>query len=705
MSQSPISPVGKRLRTMDAGSEDPDGDEPNVVVVRTSRQRSNQQFVDTNTNKNISDIICSNQRNIDKQVDMTTNDTIGRNNLNSNLSDSNKNINSTPKQEGQGSPLLNDGDLTKESRKSSQCLRAKIEPSTDPRSILEESQDTIQSSSSEDGQFVSGPDLNYESDNPRVLAEDQMSVQDYAISETPDHSDDRNDYMETLSNNPSEIYPSSVTDSDSDSSSGYIGYENAVAGRYYHDHEVDSLDLDSEEDEFEGVNHYSPEEYLQHDPTPDNPYPKPDWITLEELRARKCGFASSKRVTRRQNMYWFQRYASNSLWMIQRLQVVKKLQNHTSCVNCLDFSDSTDLLCSGSDDLNVCIWDWRKSKNQLKAQIFTGHTNNVFQSVFCNRDANIVTTSRDGSVRLIDVETSQNERLMSSTGEIGKIAFISPDTFLTCGTNANVNLIDLRTRDTRKLFTVRSPKSNRTCQLNTINSHPLDKHVIAVAGSSPYVFLYDLRRLPKELHDPEIKPIYNLGNLDNSTAIVTSTAFNSTGDKLLISYNDDDLYVCRTDTCEIIHKYQGHRNKKTMKGCAWFGDNFVLSGSDDGHIYGWDLESEHIVCFLHGDRGVVNTLRVHPFLPVLASSGLESDIKVWEPVSDTWPQTMKGIKPQICKNTMRRKRAHARLLGSRYIASNDEENEDDDDDVYNSDSDEHEGDDDEEDEDNYITVR
>ena len=224
--------------------------------------------------------------------------------------------------------------------------------------------------------------------------------------------------------------------------------------------------------------------------------------------------------------------------------------------------------------------------------------------------------------------------------------------------NANVNRIDLRTRKPKKIFTVTNPKTNSKCPLYTISSHPLDKHVIAVAGKSPYVFLYDLRRLPRELDDAEIKPTYCLGNLKNSDHIITSTAFNSTGNKLLISYNDDDLYVCRTDTCEIIHKYKGHRNKKTVKGCAWFGDNYVLSGSDDGHIYGWDLESEHIVCFLKADEGIVNCLNVHPTLPILASSGLDHDVKIWEPHSDTWPQTMKGIKPQICKNTMRRKRAN-----------------------------------------------
>lgn len=481
--------------------------------------------------------------------------------------------------------------------------------------------------------------------------------------EASDAGDDRSEDYEDIG----EYYDGEIQEneidymSDSEDSSGYQDYHGIMAPQDY-EVEDDSLGPDSEDDEDE-VNQCLPDEYLKHDPTPDAPYPKPDWITINELRNRKYGFASTRQTTKRSNMYWFEKYASNSLWMIQRLQLEKKLQGHTGCVNCLDFNSSGNLICSGSDDLLLCIWDWQNRGSQPKATIPTGHTSNVFQSQFCNSDKSIITSARDGTVRIVDIETNVSELLLSSSGEIGRLAFITPQTLVTCGTNAAVNHIDLRTRETTKLLVVRNPKNNRTFPLHSINVHPLDKHKIAVAGSLQYVFLYDLRRIARNhYNDVENKPTHCLGNFENSNHIVTSTAFNSTGDKLLVSYNDDDLYVCRTDTCQVVHKYQGHRNKKTIKGCAWFGDNFVLSGSDDGHIYGWDLQSEHIVCFLEGDNGVVNCLCVHPDLPVLASSGLDHDVKLWEPVSSTWPQTLKGIKPQICKNTMRRKRAHERRI-------------------------------------------
>ncbi len=56
---------------------------------------------------------------------------------------------------------------------------------------------------------------------------------------------------------------------------------------------------------------------------------------------------------------------------------------------------------------------------------------------------------------------------------------------------------------------------------------------------------------------------------------------------------------------------------------------WVVSGSDDGHIFIWGRESGRLVQLLHGDRiGAVNCLEPHPNLPLLATSGLENDAKV-----------------------------------------------------------------------------
>lgn len=76
------------------------------------------------------------------------------------------------------------------------------------------------------------------------------------------------------------------------------------------------------------------------------------------------------------------------------------------------------------------------------------------------------------------------------------------------------------------------------------------------------------------------------------------------------------------------------RNSTTIKGVNFFGPNseFVMSGSDCGNFFMWDRNTEAIVQWLPGDKkGVVNCLEGHPTFPILATSGLDNDIKIWSP--------------------------------------------------------------------------
>lgn len=78
--------------------------------------------------------------------------------------------------------------------------------------------------------------------------------------------------------------------------------------------------------------------------------------------------------------------------------------------------------------------------------------------------------------------------------------------------------------------------------------------------------------------------------------------------------------------------YKGHRNSRTMikESCFW-GNNFVMSGSDCGHIFIWDRHTAEHLMLLEADNHVVNCLQPHPYDPILASSGIDYDIKIWSP--------------------------------------------------------------------------
>jgi len=103
--------------------------------------------------------------------------------------------------------------------------------------------------------------------------------------------------------------------------------------------------------------------------------------------------------------------------------------------------------------------------------------------------------------------------------------------------------------------------------------------------------------------------------------------------------SDEEEESCRTGRTilqpPVAAKFTGHRNVRTLilEG-AWWGDNTVLSGSDCGHFFAWDRDTADILLMREADRHVVNRVRPHPFLPIIASSGIDHDVKIWTPTGE-----------------------------------------------------------------------
>lgn len=58
-------------------------------------------------------------------------------------------------------------------------------------------------------------------------------------------------------------------------------------------------------------------------------------------------------------------------------------------------------------------------------------------------------------------------------------------------------------------------------------------------------------------------------------------------------------------------------------------DEFVTSGSDDGNFFIWHKASGKLHGIYEGDGSVVNVVEGHPFLPLIAVSGIDSTVKVF----------------------------------------------------------------------------
>ncbi|KAJ4362228.1 hypothetical protein N0V95_001472 [Ascochyta clinopodiicola] len=91
--------------------------------------------------------------------------------------------------------------------------------------------------------------------------------------------------------------------------------------------------------------------------------------------------------------------------------------------------------------------------------------------------------------------------------------------------------------------------------------------------------------------------------------------------------------------------YTGHCNVQTVKDVNYFGlqDEYVVSGSDSGHVFIWDRKTAQLVNILEGDGEVVNVVQAHPYEPTLAVSGIDHTIKIFSPDTRDQSNARRGI--------------------------------------------------------------
>ncbi|KAH3671921.1 hypothetical protein OGAPHI_000107 [Ogataea philodendri] len=283
---------------------------------------------------------------------------------------------------------------------------------------------------------------------------------------------------------------------------------------------------------------------------------------------------------------------------------VLRLTGHKGPILSNRFNDDGSLLASGGVDRNLCIWRVPESPQDIKEELqFEFNVTNITKSAITSirwsqtNENHLFVASADSTASIFDIVKNRKVKTFHHKSCINDLSNSSSDTLVTCSDDGAVKLWDFRSR----------------FELDTISSkYPVLSCAIAkkdyrfyFAGINPSVMAYDARKR-NELCWEET----------NHTNNVTS-----------LSLSPDDSYLLSRSVDNTIKYYDARLSSKGKRARPYIfdgsrssnedflirsqivkkldGKEYVISGSNDAHVYVWEFASRRVVSRLDGHIGAV----------------------------------------------------------------------------------------------------
>ncbi|XP_043276205.1 WD and tetratricopeptide repeats protein 1-like isoform X2 [Venturia canescens] len=237
--------------------------------------------------------------------------------------------------------------------------------------------------------------------------------------------------------------------------------------------------------------------FIQHLPTKMDTYfgckpPIPKLIDLvreREIRESTARILTSKRNVTRDLVY--------------RLGLERELEGHQGCVNCLDWSDTGEILASASDDMHIFLWNPFLHKKICSFN--TGHSGNIFSVNFMPKSNNNIVASgaADSKVKVFNLTLSEVLHACSCHGDRVKrlaTAENTPHLFWSAAEDGLVLQHDLRaphtcSADDKAILIDLIAHIGRDAEAKCVAVNPMRSELVAVGANDPYIRMYDRRMI------------------------------------------------------------------------------------------------------------------------------------------------------------------------------------------------------------------
>ena len=273
---------------------------------------------------------------------------------------------------------------------------------------------------------------------------------------------------------------------------------------------------------------------------------------------------------------------SIKLWHIKNYKIdVKNYFGHTGTVNSVVFSPTGNFFASCSNDRRIIFWDVTKSAKTAIINNFEADKKKVSCLNFSYDGFLLCSGSTDGTIKIWNVDsgdliTTFKKKVYLNQANCCNSCSFSRDSsvILSCFSDSTVKLWEIKTGNILKTFEEHSGEVYSVC------FSPDEKLIVSTSVDKTMKFWDNSISLLLKQYQGHAEKIRCL-------------AFSTDGSYLLSGSRDKKIKMWEADSGNFIKCFEGHKDFVTSLSFSPDGRNF-LSGSGDGSVYLWNIDTGNI---------------------------------------------------------------------------------------------------------------
>ncbi|RIB22710.1 WD40-repeat-containing domain protein [Gigaspora rosea] len=293
---------------------------------------------------------------------------------------------------------------------------------------------------------------------------------------------------------------------------------------------------------------------------------------------------------------------------------IRTFDSHEGPVHIALYNSSGEYLLSGGQDKKVCLWN---PETGLRIKTYTGHGKEVLDISVTIDHTRFVSCGGDRQVYYWDVATGRTIRRFEGHNQrVNTVDFNMEGTVIASGSyDTTIRLWDCRSQSRIPIQILEEAK-------DSITSLQISQYEIVSGCTDGNIRTHDIR-MGTLLTDLISYPV---------TSVTVSNDFNC----ILTSSLDSVIRLMDRENGGMLNSFKGHNNSSyKIHSCLSRDDAYVISGSENGAIYIWDLlEGKVLTTISNAHSGVVTCVKYHPRIDAMVSTSIDGVIKLWKPAND-----------------------------------------------------------------------